>query len=258
MNPSTVRSQVSSRIPQPASTAGSKFTLTWYHWEEIQVFVVFLVLILFFSRSTLITVFLLGTTIAAVGGLYCVRLFSVILHRQELFRNVLLQYHEFRLFLGRESVHRSRVAMAFLSMLVLGVLASHRITLATQSPYYATPSDLYWILFLCWYFLVWSVSAGYCLWIWARAWEIPELHNSFMDGLVASNFFYHGFSRHNRIVTFVMGFLLGGVPSFFCSQLTVETPYGYWIASFLITPVVALSLGGAYYAMKLLYPKPVQ
>jgi hypothetical protein len=142
--------------------------------------------------------------------------------------------------------------MAFMSTLVIGILAAHRITLATQSSVYATPSNLYWILFLCWYFSVWAVITGYCLWIWARVWEIPELHNSFMDGLVASLFFYHGLSKHHRIVTFAMGFLLGGVPSFFGAKLSIDTPYGYWIAPFLILPVIALSLGGAYYAMKIL------
>ena len=237
-------------IIPPAPDGISRFAFTWYHREEIQVLVVFLVLIGFFSRSIAVSVFLLGVVFIALGGLYAMRLLTSALHRQELFRNVILQYHQFRLQLGRESLQRSRVAMATLSSLVVGVLAAHRITLALRDPYYASPSDIYWILVLSWYFVVCSVITLYLLWIWGRTWEIPQMRSPLMDGLVASFFFYHGLSRRNRIVTFVAGFLLGGVPSFFATRLRPETTDGHQIAVLLIIPVVALSLGGAYYAMR--------
>jgi len=72
----------------------------------------------------------------------------------------------------------------------------------------------------------------------------------FLDGLVASLFFYHGLSKKNRIVTFIAGFILGGLPSYFAIRLTPETPYGYEIACGLIVPLIGFVLGGAFYAMR--------
>ncbi len=233
----------------------TKFTLTWYHREEIQVLAVFVVLIAFFSRSILVTSFLSAVVLLAFGSLYGARIFTTVLHHQEFLRDFIFQYHEFKLFLGRESVHRSRVAMAVMSVLVIGVLGAHRITLASQYASYSTPEDLYWILFLGWYFLVCSVIAIYCIWIWGRIWQNPELRIPILDGLVASFFFYHGLSKKNRVVTFAMGFFLGGVPTFFATRINPLDPNGYLIALLLLIPVMGLSLGGALYARQFLGSK---
>jgi hypothetical protein len=249
-----VSRSMTSHAVSPETPGTPRFTFSWYHREEIQVLVVFLVLIIFFSRSLHVTLFLLGVITVSLGGLYAVRFLSILLHRQELFRNLIIQYHQFRLALGRESVHRSRVAMALLSALVIGVLGAHRITLATQTAYYASPTDVYWILFLCWYFVVCSVIAGYVLWIWGRVWENPQVQTPLLDGLVASFFFYHGLSREHRMVTFIAGFLLGGAPSFVATRISPDDPNGYRIACALIVPVMALTVGGAYYAMRHLTP----
>jgi len=226
------------------------FVFTWYHREELQVLLVLIALVAFFSRSLLLTALLLVLVVGATGGLYLARVGGRYLHRLESLRFLVVQYHAFKLYLGRESLHRSRVAMAILAAVVIGILAVHRVLLAKGNPYYATPTDLYWMLFLFWYFLVCSAIALYLLWIWGRVWKTPQMRFPFLDGLVASLFFYHGLSRNHRIVTSIAAFLLGGVPSYFGIRLLADDPLGYQKAIGLIIPVIALTLGGAYYAMR--------
>ncbi len=236
-------------VPQTPDETGP-LQFTWYHREELQVAVVLVALVLFFSRSTILTVLLLSAIIVAISGLYLARVGSRVFHRLERLRSLLLQYHEFKLTLGRESLHRSRVAMAIIAAAVITTLAFHRLSLAQLDPHYATPTDVYWMLFLAWYAIVCTVIAAYLLWIWGRVWDAPQIQSPILDGLVASLFFYHGLSRNHRIVTFVAGFLLGGVPSYFGIRLQDHDPLGYQKAVGLIIPVVALTLGGAFYAMR--------
>ncbi len=213
---------------------------------------VLIALVIFFARSTFLSIVLPTGVFLAIGGLYLARVGSRVLHRLESLRSIVFQYHQFKLTLGRESLQRSRVAMAILATAVIGLLALHRMSLAEMDPYFATPTDLYWMLFLWWYTLVCAVIAIYLLWIWGRVWNTPQVHSPFLDGLVASLFFYHGLSRSHRIVTFVAAFLLGGVPSYFGIRLGPDDPYGPQKAVALIIPVIALTLGGAYYAMRCL------
>ncbi len=238
-------------LPQiPDDTAPFRFK--WYHREELQVVLVLIALVIFFSRSTLLTILLPTAVFVSVGALYLARVGSRVLHRLESLRSLVIQYHQFKLTLGRESLHRSRVAMAILATAVIGLLALHRMSLAEMDPYFATPTDLYWMLFLWFYTFVCAVISVYLLWIWGRIWKAPQAHVPFLDGLVASLFFYHGLSRNHRIVTFVAAFLLGGVPSYFGIRLSPDDPYGSQEAVALIVPVILLNVGGAFYAMRCL------
>lgn len=225
------------------------FSFTWYHREEFQVLVILVGLIVFFARS----LWILGTLAAFVIGLlmllYIVRFLERYLEKREMGLVLVRKYQNLKTALHGHSVERSRIAMALLSAWVLGVLCLHRISLARQSPSDATPTDVYWILFLGWYCIICTTIAVYLIWLW-NAWSQNESrHILFLDGLVASLFFYHGLPRRNRIFTYISAFILGGVPSYAAIRLSPKTPYGYEIACALMIPLLVLILGGAVYAM---------
>jgi hypothetical protein len=226
------------------------FSFTWYHREEFQIIIILVGLILFFARS----LWVLGTLAMFVVGLwillYIMRIVDGYFTKRKLFPKLVQRYHDLKTALHGHSLERSRIAMALLAAWVIGVLCLHRIDLANRNLAYRTPTDIYWILFLGWYWIICIVIALYLIWLW-NAWTLDESrHKPFFDGLVASLFFYHGLSRKNRIVTFIAAFFLGGLPSYVAIRLTPETPYGYEIACGLIVPLVGLGLGGAYYAMR--------
>ncbi len=225
------------------------FFFTWYHREEIQVLVILVGLIAFFARSF----WVLGTLAAFVVGLlmllYVVRILERYLEKHKKILFLVKKYQALKSALHGHSVERSRIAMALLAAWVLGVLCLHRINLARQSPTYSTPTDIYWILFLGWYCIICTISAAYLVWLW-NAWSQNESrHFQFLDGLVASLFFYHGLARRSRIITYIAAFFLGGIPSYVAIRLTPQTQYGYEIACGLIVPLITLILGGAVYAM---------
>ena len=225
------------------------FSFKWYHREEIQVLIILVGLIVFFARSF----WVLGTLAAFVIGvimlLYFLRIFEVYLSKHQLFPTMIRRYQDLKTALHGHSPERSRIAMALLAAWVLGVLCMHRINLAQMDPADATPTDIYWILFLGWYSFICTIIAVYLMWLW-NAWSQNESrHIPFLDGLVASLFFYHGLSRKNRIITYIATFFLGGGPSYVAIRLSPETPFGYEIACGLILPLVVLILCGAYYAM---------
>jgi H+/gluconate symporter-like permease len=225
------------------------FSFTWYHREEIQVLVILVGLIGFFARSF----WVLGTLAAFVVGLllllYIVRILERYLGKHKKLLTLLKKYQDLKSALHGHSVERSRIAMALLAAWVLGVLCLHRINLARQSPADSTPTDIYWILFLGWYCIICTISAAYLVWLW-NAWSQNESrHIPFLDGLVASLFFYHGLPKKSRIITYVAAFFLGGIPSYVAIRLSPQTPYGYEIACGLVVPLITLILGGAVYAM---------
>jgi hypothetical protein len=227
-----------------------KFLFTWYHREEIQVLVILVGLIVFFARSYWVLGTLAASVVCILFALYFTRMLEIYLTKREWLPRLVRRYHNLKSALHGHSVERSRIAMALLAAWVVGVLCLHRIHLAQLNRADRTPTDIYWILFLGWYCIVCTVIAMYLIWLW-NAWSQNESkHKPFLDGLVASLFFYRGLSRKNRIVTFIAAFWLGGLPSYVAIRLTPETPYGYWIACGLIVPLIGLFLGGAYYTMR--------
>ena len=225
------------------------FSFEWYHREEIQVLVILVGLIVFFARSLWVLGTLAVLVVCVLCVLYLIRGLDIYLTKHELCPRLVQRYHNLKTALHGHSVERSRIAMALLAAWVVGVLFLHRIHLAMLDPEYKTPTDIYWILFLGWYCLICTITAMYLIWLWNTWSQNESKHVPFLDGLVASLFFYRGLSRKNRIVTFIAAFWLGGIPSYVAIRLTPETPYGYWIAGGLIVPLVGLFLGGAYYTM---------
>lgn len=232
------------------------FSFTWYHREEIQVLLILVGLIIFFAGS----LWILGTLAVFVIGvvilLYVLRILEGYLAKHEKCPLLVQRYKDLKTALHGHSLERSRIAMALLSAWVLGVLCLHRVNLAQVQPTDATPTDIYWILFLGWYCIICTIIAVYLIWLW-NAWSQNELkHIPFLDGLVASQFFYHGFTKKNRIVTYIATFFLGGFPSYAAMRLSSETPFGYEIACGLMVPLMGLVLGGAFYAMLQLRNSP--
>ncbi|RPI04051.1 MAG: hypothetical protein EHM64_11175 [Ignavibacteriae bacterium] len=226
------------------------FSFEWYHREEIQVLVILVGLIVFFARSLWVLGTLAALVICVLIALYVIRMLEIYLKKQVWCPRIVQRYHNLKTALHGHSVERSRIAMALLAAWVVGVLFLHRIHLAQLNPADRTPTDIYWILFLGWYCIVCTITAMYLIWLWNTWSQNESKHVPFLDGLVASLFFYRGLSRKNRIVTFVAAFWLGGIPSYVAIRLTPETPYGYWIAGGLIIPLIGLFLGGAYYTMQ--------
>ncbi len=226
------------------------FSFTWYHREEIQVLMILIGLIVFFAHRSL---WVLGTLAASVVCiwlvLYFIRMLEIYLSKRESCPRLVQRYRNLKTALHGHSVERSRIAMALLAAWVVGVLCLHRIHLAQLDSADRTPSDIYWILFLGWYCIVCTVIAMYLIWLWNTWSQNESKHIPFLDGLVASLFFYRGLSRKNRIVTFIATFWLGGLPSYVAIRLKPDTPHGNWIACGLIIPLIGLFLGGAYYTM---------
>jgi hypothetical protein len=225
------------------------FSFEWYHREEIQVLVILVGLIVFFARSFWVLGTLAVLVVCVLFLLYLIRVLDIYLTKRERCSRVVKRYHNLKTALHGHSVERSRIAMALLSAWVVGVLFLHRIHLAQLDRADRTPTDIYWILFLGWYCIVCTVTAMYLIWLWNTWSQNESKHVPFLDGLVASLFFYRGLSWKNRVMTFVAAFWLGGLPSYVAIRLTPDTPYGYWVAGGLIVPLIGLMLGGAYYAM---------
>ena len=232
------------------------FFFTWYHREEFQVLLILVGLIVFFARSYWVLMTLAAFVIVVLASLYFMRILEGYFTKRALFPSIVQRYQDLKTALHGHSVERSRIAMALLSAWILGVLCLHRIRLAQISPADRTPTDIYWILFLGWYCIICTIIALYLMWLWNTWSQNESKHVPFLDGLVASLFFYRGLSWKNRVMTFVAAFWLGGLPSYVAIRLTPETPYGYWVAGGLIVPLIGLMLGGAYYAMKHLKNSP--
>ena len=225
------------------------FSFTWYHLEELQVLALLVGLVVFFSRELWVLISLAGFLLVSIGGLYMMRIVELWLSKHKKAPNLVEGYRAMKQALHWHSVERSRIAMAVLACVVLGLLCIHRIDLANRFDSDATPTDLYWIFFLGWYFWICFVCGGYLFWLW-RNWAYQHTQRiPFLDGLIASLFFFHGLSPRNRRVTYIGTFFLGGAPSYIAYRLSPESSYGFLIAIALIIPVVILNLGGAYYAM---------
>jgi hypothetical protein len=225
-----------------------KFEFTWYHWEEWQVIFVILCLVVFFSRTIWLSIGLIFSILFSFFVLYLFRVIEAFLGARSLYPKLLQRYREFKNVLHGHSIERSRIAMAILASTVILVLLVYRIDLASTDPADATPTDIYWILFLSWYALVCTVSTAYLSWLWRNWVRHLSVRIPLMDGMVASLFFFHGLNKKERLVTYVATFFFGGVPSFFALRLSTDTPFDYTIACLLIVPVALLTLGGAYYA----------
>lgn len=225
------------------------FSFTWYHLEELQVIGLLVGLICFFSREFWVLFSLAGFLLVSITGLYLARILELWLSKRQKASRYVKGYRAMKQALHGHSVERSRIAMAVLACVVLGLLCVHRIDLADRFDSDATPTDLYWIFFLGWYFWMCFVCGVYLFWLW-RNWAHQYTNRiPFLDGMIASLFFYHGLSKHNRRITYVATFFLGGAPSYIAYRLTPDNPYGSLIAILLIIPVIILNLGGSYYAM---------
>ena len=138
--------------------------------------------------------------------LYFIRILEIYLTKHKRFPRIVKRYHNLKTALHGHAVERSRIAMALLAAWVVGMLCLHRIHLADLDASDRTPTDIYWILFLGWYCIVCIITALYLIWLWNTLEPKRMKHEPFLDGLVASLFFYAGLSRKNRIVTFIATF----------------------------------------------------
>ncbi len=231
-----------------AEAEHKKFEFTWYHREEWQVIILLLGLVVFFSRTILIFACLSISILFSFFALYLVRMIESFLANRDLYPDLVEWYRDMKNVLHGHSVERSRIAMAFLSSAVVCALLIHRIHLASTDPADATPTDIYWILFLAWYTVVCTTTTLYLFWLWRNWVRHLSVRSPLMDGMVASLFFFHGLDKKERVVTYIATFFLGGVPSFFALRLSTDTQFHYTVACLLIIPVVLLTLGGAYYA----------
>ncbi len=219
-----------------------------YHREELQVVLLLLCLIIFFARTFVIAVSVVALVLVTMLILYCMRIIDAYYLKHNHTFKLLEFYRKMKYALHVHSEERSRIAMAILASFVLVILCVHRIDLAVHDPYYATPSDVYWIVFLGWYAVVCTVTGAYLIWLWRNWAREQAVRIPIMDGLVASMFFYQGLEMKERIVTYAAAFFLGGVPSYLAITLPSETPYAYTIAVLLVIPVMIFTLGGAFYA----------
>lgn len=220
----------------------------WYHREEWQVVAILVGLIIFFSRTVWISIGVTAFVVATVLVLYCLRLLEFYCSTRGLCLSLVNRYRAMKQALHVHSVERSRMAMALLASFVLLILTIYRIDLALAYADAATPTDIYWIVFLGWYTLECTITSAYLIWLWRNWVRQQSVRIPIMDGLVASLFFYHGLESKERLVTTIAAFLLGGVPSYFALRLSTDIPYAYTIAVLLIIPVIIFNLGGAYYA----------
>ncbi len=222
---------------------------TWWHRDELQVVFVYVVIILFFGRTLILEVVLLGLGLLPVGGFWLIRWWGRTDRHPELVSRLLRH-------LPRHPWDRSRLAMSILSTAIVGALFWHRLSLfllddAARVPVeqsLATPLDLYWVLFLGWYASVWLVVALFLLYKWKT--DADPTEHTYLEGLVGSMYFYHGLPTKSRVATFVAGFLLGGLPTAYAVQIDPTTPGGHQIAVYLIIPVAALILFGAWFASR--------
>ncbi|HTP80981.1 MAG TPA: hypothetical protein VMM57_11345 [Bacteroidota bacterium] len=235
-------------MPRPEGVsippAGFPRRFMWYHRDEIQVLVVFVVIILFFSRSQILSLDLAGFVVLAFVLGYLYRIGSS-RYRLGQLRGITRElYERAENFLTLDSPSRSRLFMAKLSVVVVGALLLHRVDLMRRDASFATPTDVYWILFLSWYLLLWLAIVWYFVRRALRSAGTPSSSDAFLQNLTASIFFYHGLPTRLRVVTFGLGLALGGIPSYFAAQLRPERPIDSLLPYLLIIPVIALSLIG--------------
>ncbi len=227
------------------------FRFSWYHRDELQIVAVVILLVFFFSRSTALSVFTLALVVLSVVGLYGFRVVRLTLleNTHIPISATWIRTVETRLLFT--SPERSRIAMVLLCSLVLGILCIHRIILALTVARFETPTDVYWILALAWYWVLCTYVLGYLL-LRAGNGESGEFRPrpSFYEGLTASLFFYHGLPAKQRIFTFVACFVLGGIPTYAATRLHPTGAVAYALAAALVLPVVILTLGGAWYATR--------
>lgn len=219
---------------------------TWWHRDEAQVFVVWVILSWFFTRSGILQDRLLALNACALLAPWILRGLGRWRRTDRAPIVVGKGYDGLLRQLPPFAWDRSRLWCSFWSALIVGVLFVHRLELALSVPEYAAPVDVYWILFLGWYGLVWSAVTVYLVIKW-RHLTRPEDHRLW-EGLVGSMFFYHGLPTKNRLITFAAGFLLGGVPTAFAVTLDPTSPSSLRTATLLILPVAGLILFGAAYA----------
>ncbi|MEK6649615.1 MAG: hypothetical protein AABY75_01430 [Bacteroidota bacterium] len=218
----------------------------WWHRDEVQVFTLWIIISWFFTRSDILQGRLLALSALALLAPWIVRELRRWRRTDRAPAAVGKGLDALLRFLPPFAWDRSRLSCSFWSALIVGVLFAHRLELALTVPEYAAPVDVYGILFLGWYGLVWSTVTVYLVIKW-RHQTRPEDHR-FWEGLVGSMFFYHGLPTKNRLVTFAAGSLLGGVPTAFAVTLDPTNPSSLRTAALLILPVAGLILFGAAYA----------
>ncbi len=227
----------------------SSQTFTWWHRDELQVLLVYIIVIIFFGRSLALEVTLLTLSFVPLGMFWVLRWWGRTGRYAGLVRRILGHLPEF-------PWDRSRLAMSILSTVIIGALFVHRLSLflrdwelgTAPEISFATPLDLYWVLFLGWYGFVWAVIAVFLMIKWQRH-EVPIAHK-FLEGLVGSMYFYHGLPAKGRAITFAAGFFLGGVPTIYAVQIDRADPAGFQTAALLIIPVATLILLGAWFASR--------
>jgi hypothetical protein len=220
--------------------------VTWWHRDEVQVFVVWIIISWFFTRSAILQDRLFALSALALLAPWMLRGFGRWRRTDHAPLAVGKVLDTLLRHLPPYAWDRSRLSCSFWSAVIVAVLFAHRLELALSVPEYATPVDVYWVLFLGWYGLVWIAVTAYLLIKW-RHQTRPEDHR-FWEGLVGCMFFYHGLPGKNRLITFAAGFLLGGVPTAFAVTLDPTRPSSLLTATLLVLPAAGLILIGAAYA----------
>jgi hypothetical protein len=224
-------------------------SFTWWHRDELQVYVVYLIIILFFGRSFAVEAALLAVATLPIVLLWVVRWMRRTGRKEEGISRILTRFPP-------HPWDRSRLLMSVLSAVIVLFLFGHRLHYflrdrnagLTGEESFATPLDLYWLLFLGWYGLVWAAIAVFLYYKWKH--HADPVEHKFLEGLVGSMYFYHGLPTRSRVVTFVAGFLLGGLPTAYAVQLDPLDPNGMTIALLLIIPVATLILFGGWFASR--------
>lgn len=108
------------RPNQFSPSRGKLFSFTWYHREELQVLILLVGLIIFFSRELWVLFSLAGFLLVSITGLYVVRILELWLSKHNKAQNFVEGYRTMKQALHGHSVERSRIAMAVLACVVSG------------------------------------------------------------------------------------------------------------------------------------------
>jgi hypothetical protein len=223
-------------------------TFTWWHRDEVQVFLVYVIISWFFTHSGILQARLFALSGAVLLAPWVLRGLARWRRAGRAPAVVSSGIDTVLRFLPPFAYDRSRLYFSFWSAAIVGILFFHRLELALGIPEYAAPVDLYWILFLGWYGVVWTAVTIYLLMKWIER-RRPEDH-PFWEGLVGSMYFFHGLPPKSRLISYAASFLLGGVPTAFAVTLNPANPSSVRTACFLIIPVAGLILFGAAYASR--------